>query len=92
MQPFRSFPNFNKCRPEAAGDVVSGIAVKYVSLAVHASFGDYRATVLELVDYLFGWTRFAHFRAVHSRNLRLPEAASDGLSGRFVTQLSSINV
>ena len=32
----------DKCRPEASGDVISGVAVEYVGTDVHGSFGDYR--------------------------------------------------
>ena len=34
--------NFDKCRPEAAGNVISGIALDYVSIDVPANFGNYR--------------------------------------------------
>ena len=37
---FGRFPNFNKCRSEVAGDVISGVAVDYVGMDVRATFGE----------------------------------------------------
>ena len=37
---FSHFSNFAKCRPEAAGDVISGMALDYESTDIPASFGD----------------------------------------------------
>ena len=37
---FRSFSNSDKCRPEAGGDVISGVAFEYVGTDVSAGFGD----------------------------------------------------
>ena len=37
---FCRFPNFDKCRPEVAGDVISGVAVDYVGIDVRATFGE----------------------------------------------------
>ena len=37
---FDRFPNFDKCRSEVAGDVISGVAVDYVGMDVRAAFGD----------------------------------------------------
>ena len=34
--------NFDKCRPEVAGDVISGVALGYVSMDVRAKLGDSR--------------------------------------------------
>ena len=39
---FQPFLNFDKCRPEAAGDVISGMALDYVGVDVRATFGDYK--------------------------------------------------
>ena len=39
---FCRFSNLDKCRPEAAGDVISGMALDYVGMGVRASFGDYK--------------------------------------------------
>ena len=36
---FGRFSNFDKCQPEAAGDVISGMALDYVSTYVVASVG-----------------------------------------------------
>ena len=37
---FGRFPNFNECRPEAAGDVTSGVPLTYVGKDVAGSFGE----------------------------------------------------
>ena len=37
---FRRFPTLDKCRPEVAGDVISGVAVGYVGMDVRATFGE----------------------------------------------------
>ena len=34
------FSNFDKCRPEVADDVKSGVALDYLSADVRANFGD----------------------------------------------------
>ena len=34
--------NLDKCRPEAAGDVISGMAIDYLGRHVRANLGDYR--------------------------------------------------
>ena len=33
------FSNFEKCRPEVADDVVSGVAVEKIGMDVHVKFG-----------------------------------------------------
>ena len=38
---FVSFPYFEKCWSEVVGDVISGVAVAYVSMGVRATFGKY---------------------------------------------------
>ena len=38
------FSNFNRSRPEAASDVMSGVAVEYVGMDVSINVGDYRST------------------------------------------------
>ena len=37
---FGRFVNFDKCRSEVAGDVISGLAVDYVGTDVRATFGE----------------------------------------------------
>ena len=37
---FRPFSNFDKCRLEVAGDVISGVAVDWISVDVCTKFGD----------------------------------------------------
>ena len=39
---FSRFSNFDKCRPEVAGDISSGRALYYVGTDVSASFGNSR--------------------------------------------------
>ena len=39
---FRPFSNFDKCRLEAAGDVISGTALHYAGSDFCAGFGDSR--------------------------------------------------
>ena len=39
---FGRFLNFDKCRPEVASDVISGVALFYVGMGVRAKFGDSR--------------------------------------------------
>ena len=36
---FGHFPNFDKCRPEKAGDVIAGVAVEYIGMDVCVKFG-----------------------------------------------------
>ena len=42
MQYFSPFPNLDKCRPEAGGDVISGVTLDYVGTDVPAGLGDSR--------------------------------------------------
>ena len=37
---FSRFSNFYKCRPEVAGDVISGVALEHVGMDVHAKCGE----------------------------------------------------
>ena len=39
---FGPFSNFDKCRPQGAGGVISGAAFDFVDIDVAASFGDSR--------------------------------------------------
>ena len=39
---FGRFSNFDKCRPEATSDVISGARLKYVDMDVRAKFSDSR--------------------------------------------------
>ena len=70
-------PSFSghKCRPEAAGDAISGTAFGYVGTDVHASVGDYSLNTGRIIDSLFGRTRFAHFYEVFS-NILQPTGSS----------------
>ena len=42
---FGRFSNFDKCRPEEAGDIVSDAAAYYVSIDVSAKFGDSKLNI-----------------------------------------------
>ena len=42
MRHFGRCSNFDKCRPEATGDVISSMTLDYVGTDVPASFGDFR--------------------------------------------------
>ena len=37
-----SFSNFDKCRSEVAGDVISSVAIEYVGMDIHVKFCDSR--------------------------------------------------
>ena len=37
---FGGFLNFDKCRSEVTGDIMSGVAVHYVSMDVRSTFGE----------------------------------------------------
>ena len=41
---FGRFSNFDNCRPEVAGDVMSGAALVYVGVDVPTKFGDSRSS------------------------------------------------
>ena len=56
---FGCISNFDNCRLEVAGDVISGAALNYVSIDVLAKFGYSR-----LFDSLASLTCFTHFCAV----------------------------
>ena len=47
---FQPFLNFDKCRPEVAGDVISGTAVDFASLEVLVKFGDSDCRRGEVID------------------------------------------
>ena len=66
---FGRFSNFDKCRPEVAGDGKSGVALGYVGTDVCANVGDFRLNSGQIIR-LFGRTRFTHFCAVFSCILR----------------------
>ena len=78
---FGRFSNLDKCRPEAACDVISGRALEYVGTDVRAGLGDIKSKVVELLS---GRTRFAHLCAAFITVCSRPEAASDVISGTSV--------
>ena len=75
------FSNFDKCRREVAGDVISGAALVYVGVDVHANFGDSRlksGRIIRLFDRSDPFTRFC---AVFNTFCSRPETAGDVMSG-----------
>ena len=84
---FGRFANFDKCRPEVAGDLISDVAVDWVVMDVRATFGESGLSI-GLINYLtlcpagpvlritFPW----YFIAFCSR----PKVASDIVSATFV--------
>ena len=49
-KPFRPFSNFDECRSEAAGDVISGMTLDYVGTDVSASLGDCRLNSARIIQ------------------------------------------
>ena len=45
---FGRFANFDKCRWEVAGDVISGVAVDYIGMNVRATFVESGSSVIQL--------------------------------------------
>ena len=79
---FGRFSNFDNCRPEVAGNVISGAALVHVGVDVPTKLGDYRWPNHQL------FPRPDPFHAV-LRSIQLhfysrPEVASDAKSSRFV--------
>ena len=58
------FSNFDKCRPEVDGNVISGVAVDKVGMDVLQNWAILRQTVAKRFDSLASSTRFMHFYAV----------------------------
>ena len=52
--------NFDKCRPEEAGDVMSGVALDYVGTDVRASFSGPRLNNGRIINSLSSRIRLAH--------------------------------
>ena len=42
---FGRFSNFDKCRPELAGDVISGVALAHIGMDGSAELGDFRLNI-----------------------------------------------
>ena len=85
-----AFSNFDKCRPEVAGDVISGAALVYVRVDVRAKFGDSRLNNGRIIR-LFGRpdSFYALLGSIYYLNTvcsRL-ETASDVVFGRFVRSI-----
>ena len=72
MWHFRPFSNLDKCRPQVAGDVISGVVLDLVGMDVSVKFGDSMLNSGRIfVQYLIAFC------------IRL-EAAGDVISCRFV--------
>ena len=59
-----SLSNFDYCRPEEAGAVISCVALDYVSIDAIANFGESVLNSGRMIRLLADRTRFAHFCAV----------------------------
>ena len=83
MRHFGRFSNLDKCRPEAAGDLVSDIAVEYVGTDVPASFRDYMLFAGPVV--LNKFVQFHDSSLNHSRGIP-PESVGGGIFDSFFSQ------
>ena len=54
------FPNFDKCRSEIAGNIMSGVAVQYVGEGVRSTFGKSALNSGRIIWLLASRTRFKH--------------------------------
>ena len=52
---FGRFSNFDKCRLEVDGDVISGVAVEYVGVDVRATFGESGLNTKQWPNYFTLW-------------------------------------
>ena len=78
---FRRFSNIDKCGPEAAGDVISGMALDYVGTDVPASFGDSWLTSGKPIRLLVQPDTFVQYLITFCSR---PEADGDVISSAFV--------
>ena len=58
------FRTFGRCRPKAAGGVMSGVAVQQVGLDVRVQYGASKLNSGRIISLFAGRTRFTHFYAV----------------------------
>ena len=87
MRHFRSPSNFDKCRPEAPGDVISGPAFDYVGTDVPAWFGDSRLHNGRIIRLCPAGPVLRPFVWYLVTFCNRPEGASDVVSDRFVMQI-----
>ena len=79
--------NFDKCRSEVAGDIISSVAVYYVGRDVRATFGEPRLNSGRIILLFFLLARpvlritFVQYLIAFCSQ---PEATSDVISGVFV--------
>ena len=85
MLHFRSFffSNFDKCRPEVADDVISGVATYKVGVDDHVKFGDTTFNGGRIIRLVDGWSRLTRLHAVIAFCSR-PEVASRVISGKYM--------
>ena len=81
---FRPFSSFDKCRPKAAGDVMSGVAVDYVGMDVNIKVGDSTLNRGLIIRLFADRTRLRNLMQYLTEFCSREEAASDVISGRFV--------
>ena len=82
---FGRFSNFDKCRPETAGDVISSVALAFVGLDVRAKLRDSRLNNgIILFDCWVGRTRFRTFEQYFITFCSRPETISNVISGVIV--------
>ena len=76
----------DKCRPEVAGDVISGMVVEYANLNDCAQFGGSRLNSIQIIRIFDRPDPFyALLCSILFAFCSRSEAASDVISGRFVT-------
>ena len=83
MRIFGRFSNFDKCRPEGADDVISGVALEYVVTDVSASFGDYKLNIGRIIRSPAGPVLCTFVQYLVTFCSR-PEATGDFISGWLV--------
>ena len=60
----RQNANFNGLRPEAADDIIFGVAVYYAGMNIRVKFGDSAFNSGLIIKFFAGRTRFTHCCAV----------------------------
>ena len=76
------FANFHKCRPQVAGDVISGMTVDQVGMDGLAKFGDSRSNISRIIQHFGQPNQFYAFCAAFNYSLQPSRTASDVISGK----------
>ena len=84
MGYFPPFSSLDKCRPEAGGDIISGMALDYVGTDVPAGFDDSRLNSGRIIRLCPAGPVLRTFVEYLITFYSRPEAASDVISGMFV--------